>query len=71
MWVVMSEAVLHQEIGGREVMRNQLAHLLALRGREWVQVQILPFEAGAHAGLPGTFNVLRFEDDPDLVYTED
>ncbi|MFE9394975.1 helix-turn-helix domain-containing protein [Streptomyces flavidovirens] len=71
MWVVLSEAVLHQEIGGREVMRNQLARLLGLRGREWVKVQILPFEAGAHAGLPGSFNLLRFEDDPDLVYTED
>ncbi|MET9888463.1 helix-turn-helix transcriptional regulator [Streptomyces sp. NPDC006430] len=71
MWVVLSEAVLHQEIGGREVMRNQLAHLLALRRREWVQVQILPFEAGAHVGLDGSFTVLRFDDDPDLVYTED
>ncbi|MFJ3976091.1 Scr1 family TA system antitoxin-like transcriptional regulator [Streptomyces sp. NPDC090021] len=70
-WVVLSEAVLHQEIGGRDVMRNQLAHLLDLRGREWVKVQILPFEAGAHAGLPGTFTVLRFDDDPDIVYTED
>ncbi|MGR4879260.1 Scr1 family TA system antitoxin-like transcriptional regulator [Streptomyces sp. LARHCF249] len=71
MWVVLSEAVLHQEIGGREVMRNQLAHLLALQRREWVQVQILPFEAGAHAGLPGSYTLLRFDDDPDLVYTED
>ncbi|MER5933259.1 helix-turn-helix transcriptional regulator [Streptomyces sp. NPDC002054] len=71
MWVVMSEAVLYQQIGGREVMRNQLAHLLALKEREWVQVQILPFEAGAHAGLPGSFTLLRFDDDPDLVYTED
>ncbi|MFJ3200533.1 helix-turn-helix domain-containing protein [Streptomyces sp. NPDC086989] len=71
MWVVMSEAVLHQEIGGREIMWNQLAHLLALRRREWVQVQILPFEAGAHAGLMGEFSLLRFDDDPDLVYTED
>ncbi|MFJ3721524.1 helix-turn-helix transcriptional regulator [Streptomyces sp. NPDC090045] len=71
MWVVMSEAVLHQEIGGRQVMREQLAHLVALRRREWVQVQILPYEAGAHAGLPGEFNLLRFDDDPDLVYTED
>ncbi|MFD5510577.1 helix-turn-helix domain-containing protein [Streptomyces sp. NPDC127051] len=70
-WVVLSEAVLHQEIGGREVMRNQLAHLLSLRRREWVQVQILPFEAGAHAGLMGSFNLLRFDDDPDIVYTED
>ncbi|MFB7150395.1 helix-turn-helix domain-containing protein [Streptomyces virginiae] len=71
MWVVLSEAVLHQEIGGRDVMRNQLAHLLDLRGREWVRVQILPFEAGAHAGQMGSFTVLRFDDDPDIVYTED
>lgn len=71
MWVVLSEAVLHQEIGGREVMRNQLAHLLALEEREWVKVQVLPFEVGAHAGLMGSFNLLRFDDDPDLVYTED
>ncbi|MGW0363271.1 helix-turn-helix domain-containing protein [Streptomyces sp. NPDC002990] len=71
MWVVLSEAVLHQEIGGPGVMRNQLAHLLALRRREWVKVQILPFEAGAHAGLMGSFTVLRFDDDPDVVYTED
>ncbi|MFD4918702.1 helix-turn-helix transcriptional regulator [Streptomyces virginiae] len=71
MWVVMSEAVLHQEVGGREVMRDQLAHLLTLQRREWVKVQILPFEAGAHAGQMGSFTVLRFEGDPDIVYTED
>ncbi|MFI6102680.1 Scr1 family TA system antitoxin-like transcriptional regulator [Streptomyces sp. NPDC051310] len=70
-WAVLSEAVLHQEIGGRGVMRAQLAHLLDLQGREWVQVQILPFTAGAHTGLMGSFNLLRFEDDPDLLYTED
>ncbi|MEU9165890.1 helix-turn-helix transcriptional regulator [Streptomyces sp. NPDC048424] len=71
MWVVLSEAVLHQEVGGHDVMRNQLAHLLGLRKREWVRVQILPFEAGAHAGQLGSFTVLRFDDDPDIVYTED
>ncbi|MFD5146464.1 Scr1 family TA system antitoxin-like transcriptional regulator [Streptomyces sp. NPDC058401] len=71
MWVVLSEATLHQEVGGREVMRDQLAHLLGLRDREWVRVQILPFEAGAHAGQMGSFTLLRFEDDPDIVYTED
>ncbi|MEU7517161.1 helix-turn-helix transcriptional regulator [Streptomyces sp. NPDC042898] len=70
-WVVMSEAVLRQQIGGREVMRNQLAHLLSMQEREWVKIQILPFEAGAHGGLMGSFTLLRFEDDPDLVYTED
>ncbi|WHM37850.1 helix-turn-helix transcriptional regulator [Streptomyces sp. BPTC-684] len=71
-WVVMGEAALHQEMGGRKVMREQLEHLLHLhRKRDWVKVQILPFAAGAHAGLQGSFNLLRFDDDPDLVYTED
>ncbi|MEU6403672.1 helix-turn-helix transcriptional regulator [Streptomyces sp. NPDC046985] len=71
MWVVLSEAVLHQEIGGRDVMRDQLKHLVVAQQREWLRVQILPFTAGAHAGLPGSYTMLRFEDDPDIVYTED
>ncbi|MFG2191419.1 helix-turn-helix domain-containing protein [Streptomyces sp. NPDC048639] len=70
-WVVLSEAVLYQEIGGSEVMRNQLARLLAFREREWVQIQVLPFAAGTHAGLLGSFTLLRFDDDPDVVYDED
>lgn len=67
----MSEAALRQEIGGREVMREQLAHLLGMQEREWVKIQILPFEVGAHAGSHGSFTLLRFQSDPDLVYTED
>ncbi|MFI9117562.1 helix-turn-helix domain-containing protein [Streptomyces venezuelae] len=70
-WVVMSEAALRQEIGGRKVMREQLTHLLRMQEREWVKIQILPFEVGAHAGSHGSFTLLRFEGDPDLVYTED
>ncbi|MFJ8793651.1 helix-turn-helix transcriptional regulator [Streptomyces sp. NPDC102462] len=70
-WVVLSEAVLHQEIGGRKVMRKQLAHLLDLQKHTWLDIQVLPFEAGAHTGLMGSFCLLRFEKDPDIVYTED
>ncbi|MEU2660529.1 helix-turn-helix transcriptional regulator [Streptomyces sp. NPDC007325] len=71
LWFVMSEAALRQQIGGREVMRDQLAHLLTMQDREWVKIQVLPFAVGAHAGQPGSFTLLRFADDPDLVYTED
>ncbi|GGR15269.1 helix-turn-helix domain-containing protein [Streptomyces roseolus] len=71
LWVVMSETVLRQRVGGREVMRDQLAHLLRVQDREWVKIQMLPFEVGAHGGQMGSFNLLRFSDDPDLVYTED
>ncbi|MFE5857984.1 helix-turn-helix domain-containing protein [Streptomyces sp. NPDC056500] len=70
-WVVLSEAALHQEIGGRAVMRKQLSRLLELQNRRWLSVQVLPFAAGEHAGLDGEFTILRFGDDPDIVYTED
>ncbi|SMF67160.1 helix-turn-helix transcriptional regulator [Streptomyces sp. Amel2xC10] len=70
-WVVLSEAVLHQEVGSRGVMREQLAHLLALQKRTWLDIQVLPFTAGAHTGLMGSFCLLRFDKEPDIVYTED
>ncbi|MFF2408150.1 helix-turn-helix domain-containing protein [Streptomyces sp. NPDC058092] len=70
-WVILDEAVLHRPIGGREVMRNQLARLLDYADHRWMRVQVLPFEAGEHASLDGAFTTMRFDDDPDIVYTED
>ncbi|MFE1015281.1 helix-turn-helix transcriptional regulator [Streptomyces sp. NPDC058794] len=70
-WVVLDEAVLHRPIGGREVMRRQLERLSEFAGHRWMHVQVLPNEAGAHASLAGSFNFLRFDDNPDIVYTED
>ncbi|MER5741617.1 MULTISPECIES: helix-turn-helix domain-containing protein [Streptomyces] len=70
LWVVLDEAVLHREIGGPEVMRAQLEHLRSFVKKPWVQVQVLPFEVGEHAGVVGSFTVLRFEKDPDVFYSE-
>ncbi|MFE5661412.1 DUF5753 domain-containing protein [Streptomyces sp. NPDC056517] len=69
LWVVLDEAVLHREVGGREVMQMQLAHLLSFARAPWVQVQVLPFKAGEHAGGMGSFTVLRLDDNPDILYT--
>ncbi|MEU9160292.1 helix-turn-helix transcriptional regulator [Streptomyces sp. NPDC048424] len=68
--VVLDEALLHRNVGGREVMRDQLAHLLTLVGRPWIQIQVLPFSTGEHSGMMGSFTLLRFDSDPDLFYTE-
>ncbi|MFB7190764.1 helix-turn-helix transcriptional regulator [Streptomyces sp. NPDC056230] len=70
-WAILDEAVLHRPIGGRDVMRNQLARLLEYVDHRWMRIQVMPFAAGQHASLDGAFNLLRFDDDPDIVYTED
>ncbi|MFD5871054.1 helix-turn-helix transcriptional regulator [Streptomyces sp. NPDC060322] len=70
-WAILDEAVLHRPIGGVEVMRNQLARLLDFASHRWMRIQVLPFVAGEHSSLAGSFNLLRFDDDPDLIYTED
>ncbi|WP_405861604.1 helix-turn-helix domain-containing protein [Streptomyces sp. NBC_01515] len=69
-WVVLDEAVLLREIGGREVMRKQLARLVSFRENPWVNIQVLPFSAGAHAATMGSFNLLRLDDDPDIYYSD-
>lgn len=70
LWVVLDEAALSREIGGREVMRAQMEHLLTFASEPWVQIQVLPFKAGEHAAVMGSFNLLRFDSDPDLFYAE-
>jgi hypothetical protein len=71
-WVVLEETVLRRPIGGREVMRGQVGHLIDAAGRPGVTIQVLPFDAGWHPAMYGMFNVFRFPDQalPDVVYSE-
>ncbi|MCF1507008.1 helix-turn-helix domain-containing protein [Streptomyces glomeratus] len=69
-WAVVSEAALHQETGGPSVMREQLARLSSFESNPRINIQVLPFSAGAHAGSQGSFDLFRFTNDPDIVYTE-
>ncbi|MYT70882.1 MULTISPECIES: helix-turn-helix transcriptional regulator [unclassified Streptomyces] len=70
-WAILGEAALLQKVGDEpEVMRDQLAHLLDYEAHPYVNVQVLPFSAGAHAGLQGSYNLYRFPTDPPIVYTE-
>lgn len=69
-WAIVSEAVLRQAIGGPEVMREQLAKLLSFEDDPRINIQVLPFSVGAHAGMQGSFDLFRFPSDPTIVYTE-
>ena len=58
--IVLDEAVLHRQVGGPEVLRRQLSRLAEASGRPGVELLVLPFTAGAHAGLTESFMVLEF-----------
>ncbi len=70
--LVLNEAVLRRLVGDAHVMAAQLQALAAAAQRPQVTVQVLPFSAGAHAGLEGGFVLIEFpgETDPDVVYVE-
>ncbi|MGR3871314.1 helix-turn-helix domain-containing protein [Streptomyces graminifolii] len=69
-WVILDESVLFRMVGDPKVMHRQLARLASFRDNPWVNLQVLPFSVGAHSGMMGSFNLLRFEDDPDIHYSE-
>jgi hypothetical protein len=69
---IIGEAAICRLVGGEDVMREQITHLLELSCQDSISVQLLPFSAGAHRGMGSAFTVLLFGDPllPDLLYLE-
>jgi transcriptional regulator with XRE-family HTH domain len=71
LWAIIDQASLCRAVGGDAVMRAQLAHLTQQAQRPHITIQVIPFSAGAHPGMPGSFIVLKFPaDDPDVIYID-
>jgi hypothetical protein len=71
LWAVIDEATLRRPVGSAGIMRAQVSHLLEISQRRHVNIQVLPFRAGGHAG-GASITLLRFagEQLPDVVYLE-
>jgi len=73
--VVMSEAAIRQQVGGRQVLARQLAHLVEQieAHRPRLQVRVIPFTDAGHPvlGTP-TFHLFGFPSTrlPDLVWLD-
>lgn len=66
---ILDEAALRKNVGGTEVMGEQLNHLVRQADLPSVTLQVLPNSVGPHVGLDGAFIILGFpEDDPDVLY---
>ncbi len=68
---VLNEAVIRRVVGGRHVMRQQLAYLVEIAARPNVALHILPFAAQEHPAMTGAFTLLRFSQETiNTVYME-
>jgi transcriptional regulator with XRE-family HTH domain len=72
LWAVLDEAALRREVGNRQVMIEQLEHLIEMSQLPHVTVQLIPFTMGAHPGVSGQYAILEFPDaaDSSVVYIE-
>jgi transcriptional regulator with XRE-family HTH domain len=69
---LLDEAVLHREIGGPDVLREQLAHLLVAAARPNITLQVVPFTAGSYGSMNGSVTIVDYPE-PDStpgVYLE-
>ncbi|MEU7983265.1 helix-turn-helix transcriptional regulator [Streptosporangium canum] len=71
LWTILDQAALSRTVGNDAIMRDQLVHLVRHAQRPHITVQVVPFSAGAHPGMPGSFLVLKFDGDgPDAIHID-
>ncbi len=72
LWAVVDEGALRRPVGGPEVFRSQLEHLIEVTAELGVILQVSPFRTGGPIAEAGAFTIMRFpeEDLPDVVYLE-
>lgn len=66
----LGEAAIRQVIGNVSVMAAQLRYLLELAELTNVDVQVVPYDTGWHAGLEGMFMLIDSDDAPPVVHLE-
>lgn len=67
-WFLIDEAALHRWIGGPDLVREQLLHIRKIAKQPNISVRVIPFTAGMHPGLRGSFTIFEFpEADEELV----
>jgi transcriptional regulator with XRE-family HTH domain len=69
---ILSAGVLLRQVGGAEVMAEQVQRLRDLNRFDHVEIRVLPWTIGAHAAMVSPFTILDFDDidDPAVVYIE-
>ncbi|HEX3783617.1 MAG TPA: helix-turn-helix transcriptional regulator [Pseudonocardiaceae bacterium] len=66
----LGEAALRQRIGSREIMVEQIQHLLTMAAMPNVEIRVIPFDSGWHPGLVGLFVLIESATEPPVAHLE-
>lgn len=69
---VLTEGALRTEVGGPDVLRDQLATLAKLADLPNVSIRVVPFSVGAYPAMGSPFDILTFDETnyEDVVYLD-
>ncbi|MFD7867399.1 helix-turn-helix domain-containing protein [Streptomyces sp. NPDC059783] len=67
---VIEEAAIHKRLGGNQVWRGQLEHILLISQSRNVEIQVMPLDREEHAGLAGPFTLMELKDGRRIAYAE-
>ncbi|MBP0458062.1 helix-turn-helix domain-containing protein [Streptomyces montanisoli] len=67
---IIEEVVLRRPLGGRQVMKEQLEHLLDAGRLRNVTIQVMPTDVEVHAGMSGDLRLLTLDDGATVGYCE-
>lgn len=70
LWVILDEWLLRRPVGGADVMREQINHLIKTAREPHISIEIIPASTGAHMSLGGAFIIADFANEPSVCYQE-
>ncbi|WP_434589687.1 helix-turn-helix domain-containing protein [Streptomyces sp. A5-4] len=69
-WTLLDEAVIRRQVGGPEVMAEQLSRIADMAESGRLRLHVLPFRVGAHALQQSLLTLMSFEDSAPVAYVE-
>lgn len=67
---LVHEQALRLPVGGTDVLREQLHHLLRMSVRTYISLRVVPAVIGAHAGIDGSFVFMEYDEIGPVVFLE-
>lgn len=70
LWFVIDESVLFRPFGSRQIMVDQLWHLVRATERPFIRLSVLPMASSSHIGVDGAFALMELPRQERIAYIE-